>query len=110
MIPSLSAAAAGVSDERSTEVIIIGHAKIRYSIRNATPRGFGPSSCIPAGRAAVSERRSWMRVSVRPLQQASHGSKCAVEDMAVPLPDGEALAIVRMEKDVEQKPRAGRNH
>ncbi len=34
----------------------------------------------------------------------------AVEDMAVPLPDGEVLAIVRMEKDVEQKPRAGRNH
>ncbi len=28
----------------------------------------------------------------------------AVEDMAVPLPDGEALAIVRMEKDMEQKP------
>ena len=28
----------------------------------------------------------------------------AVEDMAVPLPDGEVLAIVRMEKDVEQKP------
>jgi GNAT superfamily N-acetyltransferase len=34
----------------------------------------------------------------------------AVEDMAVPLPDGEALAIVRMEKDVEQKPGAGRNY
>ena len=29
----------------------------------------------------------------------------AVEDLAVPLPDGDGLAIVRMEKDVEQKPR-----
>ena len=34
----------------------------------------------------------------------------AVEDLAVALPDGDGLAIVRMEKDVEQKPSSGRNH
>ena len=34
----------------------------------------------------------------------------AVEDLTVPLPDGDGLAIVRMEKDVEQNPPRGRNH
>jgi GNAT superfamily N-acetyltransferase len=34
----------------------------------------------------------------------------AVEELVVPLPDGDGLAIVRMEKDVEQKPSSGRNH
>ena len=76
-IPASLAAAAGASGEHCTEETTIRRAKIRCSIRNATPRGFAPSSCIPIGRAAVSERRSWMRVNVRPLQRASHGSKWA---------------------------------
>jgi GNAT superfamily N-acetyltransferase len=75
-------------------------------------RGIGAAILDACERAAVAAGFTRLEMGATltgvPFYQAK-GYR-AVEDMAVPLPDGEVLAIVRMEKDVEQKPRARRNH